>query len=179
MSLIAVALGLFVCSHFTSSWQRRKRAKFGSVMGWLGMWFEAENGQLLNWRHMRGPLKTVRRFIFPASRALISVPDDLLCVGRKVAEVRKYMDTWEANGEVDQRSKGERVEYQKPSGLEKRHEDGSYARGQDMGPSFNCRLMPMRAFTMEVALNNQAARMTRPIDIGQKKMGMYLVSRLR
>lgn len=61
---------------------------------------------------------------------------------------------------VGQGSERERSEDGRPSGLEKRREDGIYVRGQDTGPPLNCRLMPMRAFVMEVALNDQAAQMS-------------------
>lgn len=61
---------------------------------------------------------------------------------------------------VGQGSEGERLEDRRPSGLEKKREDGIYVRGQDTGPPLNCRLMPMRTFVMEVALNDQAVQMS-------------------
>lgn len=44
---------LFISSNFMTSWQRRKRAKLGSVMGWLGMW-NNENGLVLNSKPIEG-----------------------------------------------------------------------------------------------------------------------------
>lgn len=91
------------------------------------------------------------------SRALVSAWLSTLCWKRagQDKEIYRHMIRQMA-WLVGQGFEGERLEAQGPEGLEKRHEDGAYAWGNNMEPSYNCRLISMRTFTMEVALNNQA-----------------------
>ena len=153
-----------------TSWLRKKRARLHSVMSWPGMWSEAENGLFLNWRHTdSAPTPgAVGSLILYVSRALVHVPDYPLFVGRDVAwdkEIYGHVGrkmTWL----VGQGSERERLKF-------RAHWSGKEAwgwgqfQGREMGPFFNCKLMLVRAFNIEVMLNNQAGRMTWPADINQ------------
>lgn len=149
---------------------RKKIARLHSVMGWLGMWFEAENGLLLNWRHTdNAPAPgAVGSLIFYVSRVLVHVPNYPLCVERDVAwdkEIYGHLGrkmTWLAG----QGSERERLRIRAHWSGKEAWRWGQF-QGQETGPFFNCKLMPMRAFNMEVMLNNQAGRVTWPVDINQ------------
>lgn len=90
------------------------------------------------------------------SRALVSAWLSTLCWKRAGQDREIYGHVVKQMAElVGQGSEGERLEDQCPEDLEKRHEDGASARAITWGnPYFNCRLIPLRTFTMEVALNN-------------------------